>query len=59
MDGWMKAREEDDGERRERELRRVSMTRLGCLVEYAKSAGILKFRPKTRHSSLVAKSKVQ
>ena len=27
-DGWMKAREEDDGGRRERELRRVSMTRL-------------------------------
>ena len=50
MDGWM------DNEKRmmaegERELRRVSMTRLGCLVAYAKLGTILKVRPKTRRSS--------
>ena len=52
MDGWM------DNEKRmmvegERELRRVSMTRLGCLVAYmyAKSGRVFKVRPKTRHSS--------
>ena len=48
MDGWM------DNEKRmmvegERELRRVSMTRLGCLVAYPKSGEIFKVRPKTRH----------
>ena len=51
MDGWM------DNEKRmmvegERELRRVSMTRLGCLVVYAKSGRSFKVRPKTRHLSL-------
>ena len=51
MDGWMKAREEDDGGRRERELRRVSMTRLGCLVAYPKSGTFFKVRPNMRHSS--------
>ena len=35
----------------ERELRRVSMTRLGCLVAYPKSGKILKVRPNTHHSS--------
>ena len=50
MDGWM------DNEKRmmvegERELRRVSMTRLGCLVAYPKSGQILKVRQNTRHPS--------
>ena len=50
MDGWM------DNEKRmmvegERELRRVSMTRLGCLVAYPKSGHILKVRQNTRHPS--------
>ena len=54
MDGWM------DNEKRmmvegERELRRVSMTRLGCLVAYPKSGKLFKVRPKMR--PLVAKSK--
>ena len=43
MDGWMV-----EGER---ELRRVSMTRLGCLVVCAESGMIFKVRPKTRHLS--------
>ena len=56
MDGWM------DNEKRmmvegERELRRVSMTRLGCLVAYPKSGRFFKVRPKMR--PLVATRKVQ
>ena len=35
----------------ERELRRVSMTRLGCLVAYPKSGTFFKVRPNMRHSS--------
>ena len=49
MDGWM------DNEKRmmvegERELRRVSMTRLGCLVALPKLGRVFKVRSKTRHS---------
>ena len=49
MDGWM------DNEKRmmvegERELRRVSMTRLSCVVAYPKLGQIFKVRPNTRHS---------
>ena len=51
MDGWMNGWM--DNEKRmmvegERELRRVSMTRLGCLVAYPKSGESFKVRP-TRH----------
>ena len=54
MDGWM------DNEKRmmvegERELRRVSMTRLGFLVAYPESGIFFKVRPRMR--PLVAKSK--
>ena len=52
MDGWMDGRMWQ-GKRMmvegERELRRVSMTRLGCLVAYPKSGEIFKVRPKTCH----------
>ena len=46
--GWQGKRMMVGGER---ELRRVSMTRLGCLVGYPKSGEIFKVRPKTRHLS--------
>ena len=51
MDGWMDGGWQ--GKRMmvggERELMRVSMTRLGCLVAHPKSGDVFKVRPKTRH----------
>ena len=54
MDGWMKAREEDDGGRRERvEARLDDASRLFGRVS---QIGYV-FQSPTEHASLVAKSK--
>ena len=54
MDGWMMAREEDDGGRRERVKARLDdMSRLFGRVSQIGPD----FKSPTKHSSLIAKSK--